>query len=159
MNSATRSVLGRIATNVAVITTGDGESRHGTTANVWAEGTDPPLTLITLDRSGTTLPTILRNGRFAASLLGLEQQPLAVQFARKDPAGDRFDGVSCEMVIGCPVLAPCHGWFACTLVDVLPFGSYVIVTGLIEQAGVGECPEPLLFHDSNFGGFRARALS
>jgi 3-hydroxy-9,10-secoandrosta-1,3,5(10)-triene-9,17-dione monooxygenase reductase component len=147
------SVIGHIATNVAVITTGNDRDSHGVTANVWAEGAAGNLALVTLRREGGTLGQVVRNRTFAASVLGVQQERIAVQFATRGSSEKRFAGVDYDVIGGCPVLTPCHAWLRCTVVDVCPFGAYDIVTGTIDECGVGDLVAPLLFHGGRFGVF------
>ncbi len=77
-----RQAFQRIATNVAVITTQDGDILHGMTANAWSEGTDPPLVLLTLRREAKTYKLIKSSGVFAVNLLNEHQEDLAIRFAR-----------------------------------------------------------------------------
>lgn len=148
-----RAALARIATNVAVVTTVVDGTPHGVTANVWAEGAEPPLVLITLRNDGSTLERLMARGRFAANVLGSDQTDLAVRFARPEAhPGARFDGVEHRITSGAPVLDRCHAWFSCAVDGTAPFGSYTIVVGAVLEAAAGSLAEPLVFHS---GGFHA----
>lgn len=145
------AALARIATNVAVVTAAADGPPHGVTANVWAEGADPPLVLITLRNDGSTLSRVITRGHFAANVLGSDQVDLAVRFARAEPhPGARFEDVKHRIIGKAPVLDRCHAWFSCAVDGTAPFGSYTIVVGAVLEAGPGTLAAPLLFHGGGF---------
>jgi flavin reductase (DIM6/NTAB) family NADH-FMN oxidoreductase RutF len=146
------NALARIATNVAVLTTGSLADARGVTANVWGEGYDPPMVLITLKLTGGFRTELAHNTSFVANVLGASQRDLAVHFAqRSDAPGEKFAGVDIRpTAAGSPRLLYCHAWFSCEVADISPFGSYEIVTGSVVESGLGAEETPLLFHGGKF---------
>lgn len=150
----TREALRRIATNVAVVSTRDGDALHGMTANAWSEGTEPPIVLVTLNRDSETYKRIRSSGVFAASLLGEAQKDLALRFARPNKQPGRvFEGVAYRVeATGSPILEGCVAFFDCRVEGFYPFGNYDIVTGEAMACGPGSSGEPLVYYDARFTG-------
>lgn len=140
--------LALIATNVAVVTTGTPASPHGVTANVWGEGLEPPVVLVTLKRRGHSLGLVTSAGTFGVAALGEGQQREAVQFA--GPAEMRFAETTLRWPGGVPVLSRCHAWFACEVTATHAFGEQQIVVGHVVESGVGTEPRPLIHHRGRF---------
>ena len=147
-----RQAFQRIATNVAVITTQDGDVLHGMTANAWSEGTDPPLVLLTLRREAKTYKLIKSSGVFAVNLLNEHQEDLAIRFAKpKQQTGEVFEGIGYRTeATGSPILDGCVAFFDCEVEGYYPFGNYDIVTGQAQAGGIGASNEPLVFYDGRF---------
>jgi flavin reductase (DIM6/NTAB) family NADH-FMN oxidoreductase RutF len=147
-----RRAFQRIATNVAVITTHDGDVLHGMTANAWSEGTSPPLVLLTLRREAKTYKLIKSSGVFAVNLLNEHQEDLAVRFARpKQQTGEVFEGIDYRTeATGSPILDGCVAFFDCEVEGSYPFGNYDIITGQAQAGGLGASNEPLVFYDGRF---------
>lgn len=150
MLTAAKDALARLATNVAIVTTSDGTTPHGVTANAWGESEDPPLVLVTLDVAGRTLPLVQQAGRFAVNVLADDQQDLARRFARREEwPGARFSGVTHRIQQDCPLLEGALASFVCRVEAEAPFGSQRIVVGRIDYAELGQA-DPLIFFDRAF---------
>ena len=87
-----RSVLGKFATGVTIVTTIENQHPKGITANSFASvSLEPPLVLFCLGRL-YQLSSLQRGKFFAVNILSNEQTELSNRFAAYD--GDRFDGVN-----------------------------------------------------------------
>ncbi|MBV9690770.1 MAG: flavin reductase family protein [Ktedonobacteraceae bacterium] len=65
-----RHVMGRFATGVAVVTASNEGKIGGITVNAFCSvSLHPPLVLICIDLSSTTLPIIRRSGAFAVNIV------------------------------------------------------------------------------------------
>jgi len=146
-------VLRHIATNVSIVTTRDGGVLHGMTVTMWAEAVQPPRVLITLNRQAKTYGHIKRSRVFAVSLLSETQEELALRFGQADvPHGELFSSISYRTeVTGSPVLHGCVAFFDCRVEAFYPFGSFDIVTGQVETAGLGPADKPLVYYASHLG--------
>lgn len=147
-----REALRRIATNVSIIATRDGDTLHGMTSNAWSEGTNPPLVLITLNRRSRTYGHIKSSGVFSANLLDDSQQDLAIEFAKpKVRNSELFKGLSYHTeATGAPVLDGCIAFFDCSVQGFYPFGDYDIVVGEAKASGPGDSDTPLVYYDGQF---------
>ncbi|MGD0862841.1 MAG: flavin reductase family protein [Candidatus Limnocylindrales bacterium] len=77
-----RTVLGRFATGVAVVTTWDGERPWGTTVNSFSSvSLRPPLVLVAFDRSRRIVPALSRTGRYAVNILCEDDRALSDCFS------------------------------------------------------------------------------
>ncbi len=144
-------VLRHIATNVSIVTTRDGDALHGMTASMWAEAAKPPRVLITLDRQAKTYQHIKRSRVFAVSLLSEKQEDLALRFgAATVPHDTLFSSISYRTEItDSPILDSCVAFFDCRVEGFYPFGSFDIITGQIEAAGLGSADQPLVYYASH----------
>jgi len=141
-----RQVMGRFATGVTVVTTADGDSIHGMTANAFLSvSLTPPLVLISLGRCrmAEMLP---RTGRYGVSVLAESQEHLAAHFAaqRVSPTEPPFSWHD-----GLPFLDGAIAHLGCKVVDVHPAGDHVLWTGQVEHLYCEE-GRPLLFYTGRF---------
>jgi flavin reductase (DIM6/NTAB) family NADH-FMN oxidoreductase RutF len=151
--AAFRSVMGRFATGVTVVTVVGPEGPVGMTANaVCSLSLEPLLLLVCFDRDARTLPIVQASGRFGVNVLGTEEGPeLARRFASKHEG--KFDEVLHEVHDGIPVLGGAIAWVACDLAELLPGGDHMIGIGAVTAASERE-GDPLLWYR---GAFRTLA--
>jgi flavin reductase len=157
-----RSVLGRFATGVALMTTVVDDVPHGMTASaVSSVSLDPPLVLVCVDRGAVMAAQVVKGGVFALSFLAEDQAELSVLFA--DPA--RPEGVvqfaevtTTVAVTGAAILTRALAWVDCRLWATYDGGDHLIVVGQVLDLGV-EQPEvdPLVYYRSGYGGFTPAA--
>lgn len=106
IDSATfRSVLGRFASGVAVVTVrDDDEIDHGMTASAFCSvSLDPPLVLVCIAHDATLHPVILQHDQLAFSILTASQEALARRFAER--LDNRFDGIGFTRgITGAPII-------------------------------------------------------
>ena len=88
-----RSVLGRFATGVTVVTTcSDDNMPLGLTVNSFASvSLDPPEILWSIVSSAPSRPAFERHGAFAINVMGEANKEQALRFAK--PLDNKFDGV------------------------------------------------------------------
>lgn len=146
---AFRSVMGRFATGVTVVTAAGPEGPVGMTANaVCSLSLEPLLLLVCFDRGARTLPIVRESGRFGVNVLGEGGQELARRFASKHEG--KFDEVLHEVLDGVPVLGGAIAWVACDLAELLPGGDHVIGIGRVTAASERD-GDPLLWYRGGFG--------
>ncbi len=153
---AFKTVLGRFATGVSVMTATVGATRHGMTANAVASlSLDPPLVLVCVERSAKMADRVEAAGAFGLSFLAADQADLSVWFAdgsRTDTA--QFAEVATfEAVTGSPLLVRNVGWVDCRVWAVYDGGDHVIVIGEVVELGTGDEDEPLIYYRSDYGRF------
>ncbi len=145
-----RTVMGRFATGVTVITTAHRNTIHGMTANAFLSvSLRPPLVLVSLGRCrmGEMLP---RTKRYGVSVLAHDQKHLAAHFAaqKESPTPPEFtfhDDV--------PLLEGALAHLVCRVVDVHPAGDHELWIGEVEHLYERD-GEPLLFYTGRFGTVR-----
>lgn len=147
--AAFRSVMGRFATGVTVVTAVGPDGPVGLTANaVCSLSLEPLLLLVCFDREARTLPIVEGAGRFGVNVLRSDQEDLARRFASKHEG--KFDEVLHEVLDGVPVLDGAIAWVACDLAELRPGGDHVIGIGAVTAASETD-GDPLLWYRSAFG--------
>ena len=145
-----RDVMAAVPTPVAVITTLCDGLPHGTTVSAFASlSMDPPMVLVSLDRSSDLLARVQQTRRFVVNVLGVQQAGLALAFARKGGSG-KFTGVDWENQHGLPRLPGTPGWLACDVSALVEGGDHIIALGTVVAAASGDGP-PLTYHGRVFG--------
>ena len=147
-----RSVMGRFATGVTVVTATSPEGPVGLTANaVCSLSLDPLLLLVCFDNEARTLPVVREAGRFGVNVLRSDQEALARLFASKAPEREKFAGVAHTVHDGIPVIEGVLAWVGCRLERLIPGGDHTIGIGAVEAAEAGQ-GEPLLWFRGSYRG-------
>ncbi|MFI8289388.1 flavin reductase [Streptomyces sp. ms191] len=147
-----RRVLGHFASGVTVVTARDDEGPAGFACQSFASlSLDPPLIAFMVARTSTTWPRIARAGAFCVNVLGADQGPLCLGFAKS--GADKFAGVAHTPapVTGSPRLAGAPAWIDCTIATVHTGGDHLIVVGRVEALDGTAEGDPLVFHRGRFG--------
>jgi flavin reductase (DIM6/NTAB) family NADH-FMN oxidoreductase RutF len=146
-----RSVLGRFATGVTVITTLHGGGQWvGLTVNSFTSlSLEPPLVLWCLHRKSATLTAFVAAKHFAVNVLAADQRNLAERFAGRS---ERFAGVALRTGrYGLPLLEGTVGTLICHRDRLIPAGDHVVLIGSVLDYDARQGP-PLLFLDSTYHG-------
>jgi flavin reductase (DIM6/NTAB) family NADH-FMN oxidoreductase RutF len=142
-----RSVMGRFATGVTVVTTVHRETIHGMTANAFLSvSLRPPLVLVSLGRCRMS-EMLPRTGHYGISVLASDQEDFAAHFA-----GQRVSPVEPSFAFheDLPLLDGALAHVGCKVVDVHPAGDHVLWIGEVEHLWHRD-GEPLLFYTGRFG--------
>ena len=152
-----RSLIGRFATGVGIVTAHHGERRYAMTANsITSASADPPLVLVSFMRESDTGDAVRRSGRFGVSILEAEQgRAIAGRCARKlDPqeSGNQLSGISThEGPDRVPLIAGALECMACVVDQIHTIGDHDVVIGRAVRVPESEAPgEPLVFYDGRF---------
>jgi flavin reductase (DIM6/NTAB) family NADH-FMN oxidoreductase RutF len=145
---AFRETLSSVPGPVTVVTTLAGGRPHGTTVSAFCSlSADPPLILVSLDRSSDLLGLLRETGRFAVNLLAAGQEEIGLGCARKGP--EKFETVAWRDECGLPRIEGVAGWLACDIRELLPGGDHVIVVGLVTACETREA-DALVYHRRRF---------
>jgi len=149
-----REGMRRLAASVCVITTGQGDDRHGCTATAVSSVSDnPPSLLVCLNLKSATGQRIAENGRFAVNVLSADDAHTASRFA-SSVAGKFEVGEWLAADQGAQRLATSVVAFDCKVSSVVPSGSHLIVIGEILAIDTqGDPSGALLYVDGSYGGF------
>lgn len=151
-----RRTMGRFATGVAVVTTlAPGGQPHGMTLNsLTSVSLDPPMLLVCFTQGARTGGAVIDSRRFAVSILGARQDPIARRFA--SGGADHFAGL--PVTYGehdVPVVPGALAHIECGVERHLTAGDHVIVVGdvhrICERDG-----QPLAFLSGRFGDYTDR---
>jgi 3-hydroxy-9,10-secoandrosta-1,3,5(10)-triene-9,17-dione monooxygenase reductase component len=145
-----RRVMGHFATGVTVITTKDKDGApNGLTANAFLSlSLDPPLVLISVDKSAQCYSCFECGNHFTVNFLSEEQEAISRRFATKGI--DKFAGLQWhEGTNGAAILEGALGYVECEIRQCLDGGDHTIVVGEILKAHAsGE--RPLLFFKGKY---------
>ena len=147
-----RTVMGRFATGVTVVTTSLKEQRFGITVNAFSSvSLDPPLVLVCIEHSSYVHDALVESGVFAVNFLSRDQENLSVCFAgNSEERHNNFCGVASHAgVTGAPIFDKCLGFIDCRIVASYPGGDHTIFLGQVEAQDAFE-DEPLLYYRSHY---------
>jgi len=145
-----RSILGRFASGVTVVTALDGQSRDvGLTVSAFSSlSLMPPLVLVCVDHEASLHPVLKEARHFAVNVLAADQEPLARRFSQLD--GDRFDGVGyVRGQTGVAVIEDVLAVLECRKVHAVEGGDHTIFVGEVE-AGQARTGSPLLYYRGGY---------
>jgi flavin reductase (DIM6/NTAB) family NADH-FMN oxidoreductase RutF len=145
-----RSVLGRFATGVTIVTARGEDSRdHGMTVSAFASlSLEPPLILVCVAHDATMAPVIETCTDFVVNILSDGQEALSRRFSSK--LDDRFAGIGFtrgerDVVI----LDDVQAWMECRIVSRHIEGDHTIVVGAVDRAGARDA-KPLLYYRGGY---------
>jgi flavin reductase (DIM6/NTAB) family NADH-FMN oxidoreductase RutF len=142
-----RDTIGHFATGVAVVTASGEHGPAGMTTNaVSSLSLDPMLLLVCFDNESRTLPVVREAQRFAVNILQAGQEELALVFASKRVAEEKFASVTHTVAHGVPVLDEALAWLACDLRELHPAGDHTIGIGEVTHMDHTPGGEPLIFY-------------
>ena len=147
-----RSVMGRFASGVTIITTRYEGSDYGLTASaVSSLSLDPPMLLICVNKTSNTRAAIALSGVFAVNILHETQSEIARHFATASP--NKFDGLSVSYgALGVPLLGDMLATLECRVTAEVPGGTHSVFLAEVYRAQASE-GMPLTYFRGRMGRF------
>lgn len=148
-----RSLIGRFATGVTVVTTNVGGRLHGMTANaVCSLSLDPLQLLVCVDRGSNCYIQMQGAEVFGISVLSADQEEISNVFARTtEPTEDSLLGVEYRFGrLGAPLIENALVHLECRIAERIPGGDHIIVIGDVVAGEVVRDTEPLLFYGGRY---------
>jgi flavin reductase (DIM6/NTAB) family NADH-FMN oxidoreductase RutF len=146
---AFRDAMASVCTPVSVVTSHRDGHPHGTTVSAFCSlSLEPPMVLVSLDRSSDLLAIVTESRVFGINVLNDDQKDLALNFARKGP--EKFHGVEWDLDRGVPRISGAATWLVCKLEQLHDGGDHLIAVGLVEHAESSP-GNPLLYRRREFG--------
>ena len=148
-----RQAWGKFATGVSVVTTiqPDGQV-HGMTANgINSLSLDPLLVIVSVGHDRNSYPLIKETGRYAISILNVDQEPIARYYAR--PPEERTGDVNPSFTFtdkGSAIVDDCLASMDCHVVSEFTAGDHTLFVGEVDEINVSS-GEPLIFFEGRFG--------
>ena len=145
-----RSVLGRFASGITVVTTRDGDRDVGMTVSAFCSvSLRPPLVQVCVDHE-TSLHTALRqNERYGVSILAADQEALSRRFSTPG-ATRRFDGIGYRRgESGMVLLDDALAHLECRIVASHEAGDHTMFVGEVESASAHGA-QPLLYYRGGY---------
>lgn len=153
-----RSVLGKYATGVAIITTQAAEAGPvGITVNSFSSvSLAPPLVMWSIACKAYSRPVFEAAGYWAVHILAYEQDELSARFAQA--GADKFADIPVERGLhGLPLLPGCAARLQCKSSLIHEGGDHLILLGEVLDYEANEAA-PLVFHSGKYGAFQERTL-
>jgi flavin reductase (DIM6/NTAB) family NADH-FMN oxidoreductase RutF len=146
-----RSVLGRFASGITVITSVDAEGRDvGMTANAFSSvSLKPPLVQVCVDQAASMFDALFNAERFGVNVLAAEQEALSRRFASVD-SSHRFEGIGYTRGdSGVVLLDEALAHLECRMTTRVEAGDHVIFIGEVEHASARDA-KPLLYYRGGY---------
>lgn len=146
-----RSVLGRFASGITVVTTLDAEQRDvGMTVSAFCSvSLKPPLIQVCVDRVASIYSALAQSTKFGVSILAAEQEALSRRFATADSTR-RFDGIGYRRgESGVVLLEDALAHLECRIVASHAAGDHTMFIGEVESA-TASSTRPLLYYRGGY---------
>jgi flavin reductase (DIM6/NTAB) family NADH-FMN oxidoreductase RutF len=146
-----RSVLGRFASGITVVTTLDAQGRDvGMTVSAFASvSLRPPLISVCIDHAASMHRAIAAADRFGVNILASDQEALSRRFAAVE-SSHRFEGIGYERgESGVVLLDDALGHMECLRVAQHEAGDHTLFIGDVERAVARRAP-PLLYYRGGY---------
>lgn len=144
-----RHAMRRWASGVTIVSASHEGALHGMTVSSFTSlSLDPPLVLVSLERSTRTHAMVAGSGSFGISILTSEQQAISDRFARaRTERGGRFEGLKTfELETGAPLINGSMVCLDCRLADTLRAGTHTLFVGEVVAIAEGDEAPPLLYY-------------
>ena len=146
-----RSVLGRFASGITVVTTRDAEGRDvGMTVSAFCSvSLDPPLVQVCVDHAASLYAALVVSTRYGVSILAAEQEALSRRFATAESTR-RFDGIGYRRgESGVLLLDDALAHLECRIVASHDTGDHTMFVGEVESATARNA-RPLLYYRGGY---------
>jgi flavin reductase (DIM6/NTAB) family NADH-FMN oxidoreductase RutF len=132
-----RGAMRHLVGGVSVITVGQGQDISGmTVSSVSSLSTDPPSLIVSINRTSSSWPLLLRDRIFGVNILTADQLDIAERFTGKNGAKgrDRFEGaVWTTAKTGVPLLVDALVAADCEVEEIIERHSHGIVIGRVRD--------------------------
>ncbi len=146
-----RSVLGRFASGITVVTAVDTAGRDvGMTVSAFASvSLQPPLVSVCIDHAASMYDALRGAARFGVSILASDQEALSRRFAAIE-SSHRFDGIGYERgESGVVLLDDALAHIECVQVGQHEAGDHTVFIGEVERASARDA-RPLLYYRGGY---------
>ena len=146
-----RSVLGRFASGITVITSIDADGRDvGMTASAFSSvSLNPPLVQVCVDRTASMFEALLKAERFGVNVLADEQEALSRRFAAVE-SSHRFEGIGYTRGdSGVVLLEDALAHLECRIASRIEAGDHMIFLGEVDHATARDA-KPLLYYRGGY---------
>ena len=148
-----RYTMGHFATGVTVMTTTVGERMHGMTVSAFASiSLEPPLVMVSVERSTVMHELVAQSGAFAINFLGERSESTARFFADNVRlAGPEFREAGYRLgITGSPIMSEASGYLEATVHGTHEAGDHTIFVGRVVALEIVTEEEPLIYYRSGY---------
>ncbi len=145
-----RSLLGRFASGVTVVTTVDAEGHdYGMTVSAFSSvSLDPPLVLTCIAKDASVYAAFEAAPNFVINVLAEGQEALSRRFA--GPIWDRFAGIGYSRAEnGAAILSDVLAWLEARVIARHDAGDHLILVAQVERGELNE-HRPLLYYRGGY---------
>jgi flavin reductase (DIM6/NTAB) family NADH-FMN oxidoreductase RutF len=146
-----RSVLGRFASGITVVTTLDEQGRDlGMTVSAFASvSLAPSLISVCIDHAASMYSALCRAERFGVSILASDQEALSRRFAAME-SSHRFEGIGYDRgESGVVLLSDALAHMECLRIAQHEAGDHTVFIGEVERATARDA-RPLLYYRGGY---------
>lgn len=145
----------RLLSGVCLITTREGDERHGMIAtSVTSVSAAPPSLLVCINRNSSIHDPLKRSRVFCANVLGADDVDVSKQFSASDQRHQRFKSSQwSSLLTGSPVLSAALVAFDCRVAEFVDARTHTIVIGEVQALHVGDQRAPLAYLSGSYGTF------
>ena len=130
----------------------DGERLGLTVGTLVSLSLDPPLVGISVGKQASCYELLRRAGAFAVSLLGSEQEALALRFAAGHPPIVHWQGVETREGEVAPLVEGGVGWIEARIVAEHDVGDHTFFVGDVLYVERGPSTRALMYRDREYHG-------
>ncbi len=147
-----RHAMRRLATTIALVTSGRGDNWSGMAATaVMSVCAEPPTLLTAVNRSASIYPVLMAGDRFCVNLLADRHQELVGIFSGKKKGAERFEtGHWVAGTDGIPVLDDALASMVCRTTQRIDVGTHTLFIGEVEHVVNHDEISPLVWVDGSF---------
>src|SRR4051812_6128622 len=146
-----RSVLGRFACGITVVTTRDSDERDvGMTVSAFCSvSLRPPLVQVCVDHDASLFAALAQSQHYGVSILAADQEALSRRFSTADSTR-RFDGIGYKRgESGMVLLDDALAHLECKIVASHEAGDHTLFIGEVESA-MARGAQPLLYYRGGY---------
>ncbi|PZQ21516.1 MAG: flavin reductase [Sphingopyxis macrogoltabida] len=153
LTESMRDAMRRIASTVHIITAMDADGPLGMAATaVSSLSFDPPSLILCVNRNATMSASLKSGASFAVNVLHQQQVALVAPFSTSSLRHQRFADSGWNMDGPAPALDNAQAVLSCVVDECRPYGSHIIIVGLVKSVVVRDDVDPLLYLDGAFRG-------
>ncbi|MCF8708842.1 flavin reductase family protein [Rhizorhapis sp. SPR117] len=147
-----KQAMRRLATTIAIVTTGTGEHWSGMAATaVTSVTSDPPTLLVAVNRTASMSPVLQAEQRFCVNLLAERHCDLVKIFSGGKKGFERFEtGGWVASEDGLPVLSDAVASLICTTQMTLGVATHTLFIGQVQSIVNHPDIDPLIWVDGTF---------
>ena len=137
--------------NVAVLAVDhDGDRMGVTISSLVSLSLEPPLVGISVGKQASLYELLRQSGAFAVSLLGGQQEDIALRFAAGRPPIVHWDGIAIREGQFAPLIEGALGWIEARTRSEHDAGDHTFFIADVESVVRGPAPSALMYRDRSY---------
>ena len=154
------AAMRKLAATITLVTTRDGDARHGMAATAVASlSADPPALLVCIKRTTSLHGPVSRVKRFCVNLLDQRHESLFREFTARNGAARFLVGDWTDEPHELPCLTDAAATLFCSVEQQIDYGTHTIFIGRVENVKIAPGRQPLLYQDGLVGEFKVPAAA